>query len=281
MPIQHLADTALITAFARAVESQRPDALVKDPFAAAMAGDRGAVLGKESQGFRTIADSVACRTAVFDELLLSALRRINADMVLNLAAGLDARPFRLALPAALQWVDVDSDEILNYKSECLGSAEPNCQYEQIAADLSDVNDLQAVIEQVDRTSRAIVLSEGLLVYLSENQVAELARRLASATSMKCWITELAGPRALAMMASSWGEILQGAKFQFAPADPKAFFGRLGWTEVEFRSSQEEAQRLGRAPKGGFIAKAALLAAPVKVQEELRRLSGVAVLERAH
>jgi hypothetical protein len=48
---------------------------------------------------------------------------------------------------------------------------------------------------------------------------------------------------------------------------------------EHRSSQEEAQRLGRAPDRGFASKMALRAAPASVKEEIRRLSGVAVLAR--
>jgi methyltransferase (TIGR00027 family) len=279
MPIQDITDTALLTAFARAQESARSDALFRDPFATKMAGDRGAALAAESVNFPTMAASIGCRTQVFDELLLQVIERNGVQLVLNLAAGLDTRPFRMKLPSSLSWVDADLEPVLDYKSHCLGDAQPVCQYEQVPVDLRDSDDVCAVLEHVDSTDVALVLTEGLLVYLNEPMVASMAGRLRATQSIRWWITDIAGPRALAMMASSWGNLLQGALFQFAPADAPAFFGRCGWRETEFRSSQEEAQRLGRAPDQGFASKMALRAAPASVKEEIRRLSGVAVLAR--
>jgi hypothetical protein len=81
------------------------------------------------------------------------------------------------------------------------------------------------------------------------------------------------------MANAWGALLAGAQLQFAPADSVQFFYRNGWCEWEYRSSQEEAQRLGRAPVPAGLASLVARFAPRKVKEELRRLSGVAVLKR--
>jgi methyltransferase (TIGR00027 family) len=279
MPIQDITDTALLTAFARATESARADALFRDPFAKIMAGERGAALAAESDNFPTMAASIGCRTHVFDELLSHVIKRNGVQLVLNLAAGLDARPFRWQLPSDLTWIDADLESVLDYKAHCLGDAQPVCGYEQVPVDLRRPDDVQAVLEHADRAQVALVLTEGLLVYLDEPTVASLAEGLRTTRSMRWWITDLAGPRALAMMASSWGKLLQGARFQFAPADAPGFFRRCGWQEAEFRSSQEEAQRLGRAPEQGFVSKMALRAAPASVKEEVRRLTGVAVYAR--
>jgi O-methyltransferase involved in polyketide biosynthesis len=48
MPIATLSDTALLTAYARALESERPDALFRDPYSRQLAGDRGEALATES-----------------------------------------------------------------------------------------------------------------------------------------------------------------------------------------------------------------------------------------
>jgi hypothetical protein len=82
-----------------------------------------------------------------------------------------------------------------------------------------------------------------------------------------------------MMAHSWGELLKGAQFRFAPGDPIDFFRALGWAEQDFRSSQEEAQRFGRAPKQAIMARWIMGAAPSKLKNEIRRLSGVSLLKR--
>ena len=58
------------------------------------------------------------RTYLFDQFLSRAIQD-GADLVVNLAAGLDARPYRMNLPSTLQWVEVDFPEIISYKEEIL------------------------------------------------------------------------------------------------------------------------------------------------------------------
>ena len=279
MPIQDITDTALITAYARATEAWREDALFQDYHALALAGERGAELARETEAFATIANSVACRTAVFDELISSTVKRESIELVINLAAGLDTRPFRLELPPGLRWVDVDRGSILEYKRNRLTGGDPTCEYQQCSADLTKSAELHRALEHAQGSRRTLVFTEGLLVYLSEPEVAQLATRLHSCASIEWWITDIAGPRALDMMQKAWGQLLANAEFQFAPPDAAQFFQRHGWHEHEFRSSQEEAQRLGRARERSGLARIVIRLAPAKVKEELRRLSGVAVLKR--
>ena len=68
------------------------------------------------------------RTAVLDEIIMQHVPG-GVDLVVNLAAGLDARPWRLALPTTLRWVDVDLPDILRYKTGTLRDAAPVCRYE--------------------------------------------------------------------------------------------------------------------------------------------------------
>ena len=63
------------------------------------------------------------RTSLFDQFLTEQLQQ-GVDLVVNLAAGLDARPYRMALPASLQWVEVDLPEFLTYKEEVLAGEKP-------------------------------------------------------------------------------------------------------------------------------------------------------------
>jgi methyltransferase (TIGR00027 family) len=279
MPIQHISDTALLTAYARATESERPDALFRDEYARALAGDRGAELARETEAFATIANSVACRTRVFDDLLLRLVREEGLDLVLNLGAGLDTRPWRLDLPPSLKWVDVDLPEILAYKRERVGERSACCGYEGRPADLSVRTELSEVIGSAAHARKALILSEGILVYLTEQDVAALAAELHAQSTIGWWLTDIAGPKALPMMAKAWGELLAGAQYQFAPTSPVAFFRARGWQEVEFRSAQAEAQRLGRAHGRGLIGSLLWSIFPVKIKTEIHRLAGVAILHR--
>jgi len=98
---------------------------------------------------------------------------------INLGAGLDARPYRMQLPAFLQWVEVDLPEIIAYKEAILANEEPRCRLERICLDLSDAEARRTLLAELDRRAKKIVvMSEGLLIYLSTEEVGSLAKDLA-------------------------------------------------------------------------------------------------------
>ncbi|OYV66916.1 MAG: SAM-dependent methyltransferase, partial [Gemmatimonadetes bacterium 21-71-4] len=197
MPITHVSDTVRWVAVYRAMEGARPDAIFRDPFAARLAGARGHEIVDAMKQGRAMAWAMIVRTALFDELILDAVARGGIDTVVNLAAGLDARPWRMALPAALHWVDVDLPDILAYKTETLRGEAPRCRYEPVAADLTDEGTRRALFARLGAgAARALVVSEGLLVYLTEAQVGALAGDLHAQPSFAWWLIDLASPRAI-------------------------------------------------------------------------------------
>src|SRR5437879_11849498 len=110
--IQHVSATARWVARYRAMESERPDALFHDPYARRLAGERGErILASMKQG-RTWAWPMIVRTAVMDELILRAIARDGVDTVLNLAAGLDTRTFRMTLAPTRSWVEVEFSDVM-------------------------------------------------------------------------------------------------------------------------------------------------------------------------
>src|SRR5258708_11492821 len=128
-PISHVSDAARGVELYRAMGSERRDPLLRDPYARRLAGEQGeAILRGMKQG-RRWAWPMIVRTAVMDELILRAITRDGVDTVLNLAAGLDARPYRLPLPHTLRWVDVDLPDILTYKEQQLAGATPSSAVE--------------------------------------------------------------------------------------------------------------------------------------------------------
>jgi methyltransferase (TIGR00027 family) len=174
--IENVSDTALWVAVYRAMETARPDAIFRDPFAEGLAGSKGLkIVGEMKQG-RMMAWAMIVRTAVMDEMIMDRINNAGVDTVLNLAAGLDTRAWRLALPAALRWIDVDLPAITEYKQSYMRDEKPVCDYEAIAADLTNGPVRDAVFAQVGRSARSLlVITEGLLIYLSEAEVTSLAR----------------------------------------------------------------------------------------------------------
>jgi methyltransferase (TIGR00027 family) len=281
MPITHISDTARWVAVYRAMETERPDAIFRDPFARRLAGDQGEAIVNQMKRGRAMAWAMIVRTAVFDEIILGTIAREQVDLVLNLAAGLDARAWRLPLPPALHWVDVDLPAILDYKTTMLRDETPACRYDAIVADLTDAAARRALFARVGAdATRTLIVTEGLLIYLTATQVADLARDLAAMPSSRWWLIDLASPWLLKKIARFWGRAMKAsAPFQFAPQEGTAFFAPFGWREHSFRSSILEAQRLGREMPGmwlwRFIGK---LSSPSK-QDEYRRMSGFPLLEK--
>src|SRR5437762_13173337 len=106
LALRDISDTARWVAMYRAQETERPDALFRDPWARRLAGDRGeqllALLSRAGQGRSW---PFVTRTVVIDRFIEERVRQ-GADLVLNLAAGLDTRPYRMALPPSLRWIEV-------------------------------------------------------------------------------------------------------------------------------------------------------------------------------
>ncbi|MGB2694273.1 MAG: class I SAM-dependent methyltransferase [Dehalococcoidia bacterium] len=281
-PISHVSDTAHWVAMYRAMESERPDALFHDPYARRLAGPQGEHILEHLPKAKSLAWPMIVRTAVMDEIIVRAISRDGVRTVVNLAAGLDARAYRLALPRELRWIDVDLPAMQNYKREALAAETPRCVLEWIPADLALASERQTVLARVAAGPRlALVITEGLLIYLEPDQVTALARDLHGCAPLAWWLTDIASPRLIKMMERNWGRRLRAgnAPFKFAPAEGTAFFEPVGWREVEFRSNWEEAQRLNRTMRFAAFWNIIGRLYPKKTRESFRRMVGIVLLKR--
>ncbi len=280
VPIQHISDTARWVAQYRAMETGRPDAIFRDPYASRLAGVEGEDIVAGLKQGRQMAWALIVRTAVFDELIMDRVNHHQVDLVLNLAAGLDARPWRLPLPPTLRWIDVDLSDILEHKAAILKDELTRCHYEAVAADLTSIPEREALISRTGSSAeRLLVVTEGLLIYLTPDQVAELATELRKPDSLRWWLIDMINPRLKKMIEKQWGTALKdgGAPFQFAPENGTAFFRPLGWEELEFRSTNEEAHRLKREMSMMWLWRLLGRFASAERKEEFRRMSGIVLL----
>jgi methyltransferase (TIGR00027 family) len=246
--IRNVSDTARWVAVYRARETERPDALFRDPFARRLAGERGEQIAK-SKPLGSDSDwSMVTRTCLGDDLIYEQIQQ-GVDMVINLAAGLDARPYRMKLPPALKWVEVDLPEILAYKEEILRDEKPVCSLERIRLDLSSSAARRDVFAELGRRSKnALIITEGLLIYLNREDVAGLAKDLAAPPSFQSWILDIASPGLLRLLSKRMAKQLSvAAPFKFAPPEGPSFFVPYGWKPVDARSFLKNAARLKRLP----------------------------------
>lgn len=252
--IRNISDTALWAAVYRARETERADHLFVDPFARRLAGTRGEQIATSLPFSDRATWAWVMRTYLYDQFVNEQMQQ-GVDMVVNLAAGLDARPYRMALPGSLKWIEVDLAGILDYKEEILGAEKPVCQLERIRLDLSDINGRRELFSQLGRRSaKTLIITEGLLIYFTADEVGALARDLAAPPSFQRWLADVASPGLLRLLQKNMGPQLaqSGATFRFGPKEGPGFFVPYGWTPADVRSPLKTAARLNRLSFGMWL-----------------------------
>jgi methyltransferase (TIGR00027 family) len=244
--IQNVSDTAFMVAAYRAMESARPDALFHDPLAAKLAGARGRRIAEDMSGAFMAGWLAVIRTRIIDDFVLGAVAR-GADAALNLGAGLDARPYRMALPDALHWIEADFPRMIEYKESVLAGEKPVCRLERVKADLSDPAARGELLDTVGkRFKNVLVITEGVIPYLSDDDAGSLASDLRARPWITGWVADYFSPetRKYRKRAGVLAK-MKNAPFLFEPADYFGFFAGRGWTPKEIRWLPEEGEKLGR------------------------------------
>jgi methyltransferase (TIGR00027 family) len=246
-PISNVSDTARWVAVYRAEESARPDAIFHDPYAQLLAGERGKAIAAFMPRQARSGWPLIARTKLMDDLILATIER-GCDCVVNLAAGFDTRPYRLAVPSSLRWIEADLPALTEEKEQLLKGAQPRCQLRRIKVDLADSSARVAMLkEAVGPSTDVLVIAEGLLLYLDEAQVRSLAMDLGAQAGIRWWLLDLASPALLEMMKKSMGPQLANAPMKFGPANGVAFFEDLGWRATHVQSVMRAASRFRRLP----------------------------------
>jgi methyltransferase (TIGR00027 family) len=173
--------TATMVAAARALASEDTNPIINDPFAAALVRAVGidfftrvidgeiepTDIGETGNGeLQTETDSLAVRTRFFDEFFTDATAAgINQAVIL--AAGLDARAYRLAWPPGSVVYEVDQPKVVAFKTETMAGlgATPTAERRTVSIDLRE--DWPAALRNsgFDDTKPAAWSAEGLLMYL--------------------------------------------------------------------------------------------------------------------
>lgn len=246
--IEHVSDTAIWVAFCRAQESARPDALISDPLAGKLVGSRGPEIASALSDLAPAMERwMGVRTSALDAMILRAIDEFGCDTVLNLAAGLDTRPYRLALPPSLLWYEADFPQLVEHKDAVLRDERPVCRLVRRALDLERASERAVLLDEVagEGDRRILAISEGLLMYWSPATVGELAADMAARSGYRAWILDLLSPLALEHLHADFRAQLGPvrAALRFAPREGAGFFEAHGWKLREERRASLEAERL--------------------------------------
>jgi methyltransferase (TIGR00027 family) len=275
-------DTAFMVAAWRAQESERPDAIFRDPYAVRLAGERGQAIGQLMRANRIGQWHVIIRTVIIDQLIRDAVTR-GVGTVLNLGAGLDARPYRLAWPTSLRWIEVDFPQTIAWKEEILRDERPSCQVERVALDLADRPARNRLLADVAASSPAtLVLTEGVVPYLTNEAVGELADDLLQLRGASWIVDYFSKETARARRRAPAMRHMRAAPFRFQPGDWFGFFAGHGWKPTQTKHLGVEGRRLGRpAPLPLWVRlllRVQRLLAPPDRRVDMRKFAGYVVLE---
>jgi methyltransferase (TIGR00027 family) len=173
--------TATGVAVGRALATQHPNALIDDPYAAPLVRavgvpfftrlvdgelNPGEVDANAVFGMQRMTDMMAVRTRFFDEFFLGAARAGTRQAVI-LAAGLDARAYRLPWPPDTTVFEIDQPQVIEFKTTTIAAlrAAPTAEIRAVPIDLR--HDWPSALQQAgfDTGQPAAWAAEGLLGFL--------------------------------------------------------------------------------------------------------------------
>ena len=242
--VSNVSDTARWVAVYRAWESAKPDALFHDHLAARLAGQHGEAIAALAPRQVRNGWPMITRTKLIDDLVMASVGE-GCNCVINMAAGLDTRPYRLELPPSLEWIEADLPGMIDEKERVLADEKPVCRLTRVKVDLSDVAARSELLDRAGGSRKALVLTEGFLVYLEEPQVRTLALDLAARRGIHWWLLDVASPAIKQMMLRQMGKLLANAPLKFAPPNGVAYFEALGWKAQDICSLLISAARFKR------------------------------------
>ncbi|MEH2002450.1 MAG: SAM-dependent methyltransferase [Nostoc sp.] len=286
--MMNLAETAYLVAMYRALESERVDALFKDQLARVLAGGKGEMLVEVIGEKDKITNAIAIRTYVFDNLILQLINSKNIDTVINLAAGLDTRPYRLPFCASLRWIEVDLPEIIAYKEQALKNQQPLCSLERVKLDITNLALRKTFFSAINLATRqTLVITEGLLSYLYETQVALLATDIYEESNLNWWLFELESSLALKDYEQVYARKIFDQYFTngnktllFAPEQGAEFFQQYNWKVAKSVSAWKELHRLNRGIKFTWLLEIIMKLVANEYWEKIQQQGSIVLLERS-
>ncbi|MFF4189339.1 class I SAM-dependent methyltransferase [Streptomyces sp. NPDC001691] len=247
--------TAVGVARVRALESQREDALFRDPLAQAFAAAGGLwpssphPPGDEAARRRRlgVAFSIVVRTRFLDDLLRQASASGVRQVVL-LGAGMDSRAFRMDWPEGTRLFEVDTAEPLEFKASVLRQEQAVARCERITVPVDLRDDWPGALAAAghDPAAPTVWIAEGLLIYLPEDAVELLLARISAQSATGSWMGLTLGSRGVierfgadavpGSAASMWVSEM--------PDDPVGWLAGHGW-EASSHTLRERAAAYGR------------------------------------
>ena len=155
--------------------------ILRDPTAEKIWAAEGFPIRGKSKS-RWLAYNMAMRARVFDDWTDDMLEKYPDALVLHIGCGLDARCHRVRRPYRL-WIDCDFPEVIAARQKYFDQTET---YRMKALDASDPEQFCALPD----AASAIVVLEGLCMYLTPEELRAMFRALAEKYGTLCILADV-------------------------------------------------------------------------------------------
>ncbi|MEH2080295.1 MAG: class I SAM-dependent methyltransferase [Nostoc sp.] len=166
-----VSETLLIPLYAKFLETQREDGIIKDEKSSEIINQLNLDLKKFSQGFWSTQISCAVRTEILDQAVDEFLAKNPEAVVVNLGAGLCTRFSRLN-NNVIRWFELDLPQVKPVWEIVFEETERHKFLAYSVLDFSWIKEIKPFVK-----SPILFIAEGLLMYLSEEEVKRLFREI--------------------------------------------------------------------------------------------------------
>jgi O-methyltransferase involved in polyketide biosynthesis len=183
-PLSGVAETLLIPLYNRAMESQRPDAMIKDEKAVALVAQMSTQMGYDFSRVRQVPMPKLLRlmrlifAREFDRYARDFLSRNPEAVVVHIGCGLDTR-FERVDNGRVEWFDIDFPDVIELRQKFIGGESGRCH--QLAGSALEDAWLEAVKAHFQRQNGrhrpVMFLAETVFVYFEDAQIKSLVLRL--------------------------------------------------------------------------------------------------------
>ncbi len=158
--------------YLRACESQVPHPILGDSYAAQDVARIDYDFKRLHRSVRPATNQfgAALRSSQLDAWTTDFLKRHPAAVVLHLGCGLHSRAFRLPVPDGVRWFDIDLPQVIALRRQLYSDSE---NYRMIGSSVTD----PGWIDELPTGGPVLIIAEGLLMYLTPDEVTDLLHRL--------------------------------------------------------------------------------------------------------
>jgi len=219
-----VAETAMITLWARARETMRPSPLFKDTLAVEWIQNMNYDFSRFDESWKT-QTSVAIRTWILDREISKHLKNYPDSVVVNLGSGFDNRFWRIDNGIIL-WYDIDVPDLIEIKKQIIKETD---RFRMLGKSILDFS----WMDELEIGSRPLtIIAEGVLMYLEQSEISALFGALAGAYKGADMFLELLAPGAVGSHYHDTGNFMNaGFKWSLLNSrDLKALHTRLQFME---------------------------------------------------